>query len=219
MTECILGLVANTRDLGGLAGAHGRKLKRRRLIRSSSFAFLNDVRADAMTTALGIGHYFDLRTEREITRDGGLNLLVARGWTWHRLPIQDQLDLDDSEDKPLNVATPHPSLMRNYEEVVQQIIACLMPSDVAVIACSLGKDRTGIVVALILKWLGVSLSDTVEDFLCSNVQLHRDADLLPPRWRSESREMTEVVPEICIAAFLAFDIRSLPDEQREDWFE
>ena len=64
--------------------------------------------------------------------------------------------------------------------------------------CTAGKDRTGVLVALVLDVLGVGEKEIVADYLISNERLSADPgdmifqhliseDLIPGRWRTCAR--------------------------------
>jgi protein-tyrosine phosphatase len=208
-------LVANCRDLGGVTTPGGRVIRSRRLLRSSALIHLSPQTIDILTDTLGPCRYFDLRTDREVDRDGGADALVARGWQWLRIPIQDE------EDEPLPPLERHLRALPQYVDAVARVLQEMpAPADQpGIVACSLGKDRTGLVVALILKWLGVSSSDIAADFLLSNNRLAEQRHLLPPRWRDPGHAFNVVAPHECLRVLDAVDPDLFPSESRRGWFE
>ncbi|MFC4856095.1 tyrosine-protein phosphatase [Actinophytocola glycyrrhizae] len=179
--------VANLRDLGGLPAGQGRVVRPGRLLRSSALVRTSDSALDELTGLLGPATYVDLRTDREVDRDGGVPRLVARGWRWHRLPLRD-------DDVPRTAALPR------YAGAAAGVAAALGDGPV-VVACSLGKDRTGMVVALLLYWLGVPTGLVADDFAASNAHLATGRHLLPDRWRhTTSAEINPVTAADCAAA-------------------
>ncbi len=184
--------VANLRDLGGLPTCHGLALPRLCLLRSSAIAPLPDSSIDAVIALIGQGTYFDLRTDREVTRDGEAGRLAARGWNVVRLPI---CDLDpDSGQRPGLVEAP---VMPVYLAAAVTIASRLDRGRPSIVSCSLGKDRTGIVIALLLGALGVPEHEIVADFLLSNECLARQRPLLPDRWRRPGAAVGQVRQEQC----------------------
>lgn len=210
-------LVANCRDLGGLGTACRHVIRPRRLLRSSSLAGISARRIDLLTETLGPCRYFDLRTDREVERDGGADALVARGWQWLRIPVQDE---DDEQSPPLvRHLRTLPQYLDAARRVLQEMSRATDAHRPAVVACSLGKDRTGIVVALILKWLGVPPSDIAADFVLSNRRLVDQRHLLPPRWRDPRHTFNLVAPDECLRAIEAVEGDMFPPESRHDWLE
>lgn len=210
-------LVANCRDLGGMQTASGRMTRSRWLLRSSSLVQISARTMDFLTERLGTCRYFDLRTDREVDRDGGAEALVARGWQWLRLPIQDE------EDRPrlpfIRCIETLPLHVDAARRVVQEMSKVRSLHRPGIVACSLGKDRTGIVVALVLKWLGVSSADIAADFMLSNKSLSDQRHLLPPRWRNPRHRFRCVVPEQCLHAIKNVDQDLFPTESRLYWLQ
>jgi protein-tyrosine phosphatase len=211
-------LVANYRDLGGLGTICRRVIRPRLLLRSSALTAISPRSMDLLTETLGTCRYFDLRTDREVERDGGADALVARGWQWIRIPVQDE---DDEQSPPL---VRHLRTLPQYQEaarrVLQEMSRATQARQPAVVACSLGKDRTGIVVALILKWLGVPTSDIAADFVLSNRRLVDQRHLLPLRWRDPQQHTFNLVaPDECLRVIEAVEGDFYPTESRHDWLE
>jgi hypothetical protein len=177
------GKIANCRDLGGMKTRSHGPIPLRRLVRSSSFAFLPDEILADLGKHLRPGHYVDLRSDLEIARDGGLERLRAHGWEWLRLPI---------EDEPASTAVSSADVRKLYHRAARQILSLSPLAGPVVVACSLGKDRTGQIIALILSALGVSRDSIVRDYLQSNVGLARDAAILPRRYQADARGYTPV---------------------------
>ncbi|HEU5160820.1 MAG TPA: tyrosine-protein phosphatase [Streptosporangiaceae bacterium] len=192
-------LVANFRDLGGIRTEDGRAVRPGRLLRTAALGHLAPAGLDALTGLVGQAWYFDLRTDPEVERDGGAEALVVRGWTWHRIPVR-EIEFDDGD--PLS---RYRANMARYSEVVDVLARGLIEhgSRPVVLGCSLGKDRTGMVVALLLHRLGVSLADIGADFESSNGCLAAQRRLLPARWREGARDFHQVRASLCRAALTA----------------
>ena len=193
-------LIANLRDLSSIRLDNGRTLAPGRMLRSAALAQVPASSLDALTEALGKGTYFDLRTDREVARDGGAELLVARGWLWRRVPVADE-------------ASEHSVPLEGSRAAIPQDIAAaltvarmLPATDVAIIGCSLGKDRTGMVVALLLHWLGARSADIAADFMLSNARLAEQRHLLPGRWREHGTEIGLVHALACARALELADV-------------
>jgi protein-tyrosine phosphatase len=156
----------NFRDLGGYDTVDGRRVRWRRLFRSDS---LNPVTADdarLLTEELGLLAVVDLRTGRELEREGrgGLADVALR---YHHVPLIEDFDSDPGGwDRSL-----HEVYARLLDESAGRIRDALaaIASEVAehptVFHCTAGKDRTGIVAALVLALLGVSDEDIVADYV------------------------------------------------------
>lgn len=170
-----------------------------------------------LTETLGACRYFDLRTDKEVERDGGADSLVARGWQWLRIPVQDE---GDEPPPPLERhLRTLPQYLDAARRVLQEMSRASDEHRPGIVACSLGKDRTGLVVALILKWLGVPSTDIAADFVLSNRRLVEQRHLLPPRWRDPRHTFNLVGPDECLHAIGAADGDLFPPESRRDWLE
>ena len=147
----------NLRDLGGLATLDGRRVRRGRVFRGDYPGFAH---ADPDAYAeLGLRTVVDLRrgTEAAVECVDWAALGVAhRRWpltagredSWHaRYPAY---------------------LSRRPETVVGAVREAMRPAGHPVLFhCAAGKDRTGVVAALLLALLGVAEEDIVADYLLS----------------------------------------------------
>lgn len=175
----------NLRDLGGLPTTGGARLRTGVLLRSSALAVLTPAGAQALTALHGPGSYADLRTDHEIDRDKGPDQLLAHGWTWHRLPVRDRAP-GDTGDTPEDQLRRHRDALPQYLERTEQVARLLPTAHPVIVGCSLGKDRTGLVVALLLRALGVSRTAIAADFALSNPLLAAGRHHLPARWRERT---------------------------------
>ena len=171
-----LARVHNLRDVGGYPTTDGRRVAWGRLYRSDSLARLEgeDLRR---FQELGIRTVIDLRYPDEIERNGRVPELP--GLMFYNFSVEhrpyDQTIIDAS-------VPPGPFFAERYAEVALDGIVELRQT-LEVIAgtgelpllfnCHAGKDRTGIVAALVLSLLGVDRDDVVEDFALSNLATER----------------------------------------------
>jgi protein-tyrosine phosphatase len=169
----------NFRDLGGYAGAGGKRVKWRRLFRSDHLAALQS--PDHVTVSqLGISRAFDFRgvseraqTPYEVPGVKQVSLAiepavvqrmqdVAAAGKALTGPVVTELMKDLYRGLVSQPANPFARLFEHLLEV----------DEPAVFHCTAGKDRTGLAAALILEALGVSRSDILQDYLLTN-QLYR----------------------------------------------
>jgi len=174
--------VTNFRDLGGLSAGDSRRTRRNRLFRSSTFAFLPKEQLHQIIVAIGPATYYDLRTPAEINRDGDLRTLEEFGWDLERFPID-----EFGNDPQVN--------LQLYDQVAQDILNRKGFIGPLIIACSLGKDRTGQVIARLLHSLGVSKQEILSDYLSSNTHLAREAKMLPERFKPTQNGYETVIPK------------------------
>ena len=160
----------NTRDLGGLPLRHG-VTRARMLVRSDHIGKLNDAGREAML-GYGVTTVIDLRSPDEILRspspfaagDGG-------GVRYLHRPLVDDRDMrnigesDDMLARYLTIVDHRPSAFRDVFEAVAEADAGV------VFHCFAGKDRTGLVAAMLLELAGVARDDIAEDFAATDLQL------------------------------------------------
>ena len=162
----------NLRDLGGLPTASGRPTQPGRLLRSESPHTLSESGLQELLD-LGIGAVVDLRTTSE--REQRPSPLAEAGVHTLHAPI-----FTDDEDYPDYLATAAEVYCWWLRERRTGVAAAMIaiadaPSAPILVHCHAGKDRTGVVVALVLRLAGVSVDDIADDYAISGVQL---ADML-----------------------------------------
>src|SRR5262245_11752358 len=164
--------VHNLRDVGGYPTADGRMVAWGRLYRSDSLAHLDGEDLERFAK-LGIRTVIDLRYPDEIERNGRVPDLP--GLSFYNFSVEhrpfDQINIDPSID-------PAPFFAERYAEVAADGVVELRQT-LEIIAgegelpllfhCHAGKDRTGIVAAIVLTLVGVSRDDVVADFALTNL--------------------------------------------------
>lgn len=151
----------NLRDLGGYACEGG----------STRFGvlFRSDVPADAeaalaLRDDLGITDVVDLRSQKEKTEvvNAAIN---TDGLHWHDIALFDVLDptLMTGTDKDAILLYRH--LIREASPFVCKAVSAMaLAEGGALVHCSVGKDRTGIITALLLSSMGVADADVIADY-------------------------------------------------------
>jgi protein-tyrosine phosphatase len=151
------GSLMNFRDLGG-APVPGAVLAHGRLYRTGQLSEVSDEVACHLADTLQIGAYVDFRADPEIARDGEPRQLLQRGVAWSRQPF----DLSDTVFDAIRLPGAGDwqqlyfrGMTRLQPEISAAIRAIAAWSRPVVFGCWVGKDRTGIVAALLLSLLGV----------------------------------------------------------------
>jgi protein-tyrosine phosphatase len=171
--------VGNFRDFGGYPTRSGRRVKRGHLYRSAQFGDATEEDLAALD-AMGIRFVVDLRRNIERTN-------YPTRWPKSERPeliIHDSGDVSDSAFATFlrNPATTpehtRDHMIKDYAEMVlepryialfAQFVKKLSAGHgPAVVHCMAGKDRTGIICAVLLKLLDVSDEDVFEDYLLTN---------------------------------------------------
>ncbi|MET9530521.1 tyrosine-protein phosphatase [Streptomyces sp. NPDC006649] len=174
----------NFRDLGGRPADDGRTVRTGRLFRADSLAKLGGADWERFL-ALDIGTVIDLRHSWEIDAKG--RVPVHPSFTYHHLSVEHR-PYDQPSLGPDVAAGPY--LAERYLEVAHdgvgelsravEVIAAAGERP-AVFHCTSGKDRTGLLAALVLTLLGVSEADIIADFALTGLASER----LLADWRAE----------------------------------
>lgn len=168
---------ANLRELGGVSSADGRRIRRRALYRSGELATLRFTPRRGLDR-LELGTILDLRTDEEVRRRG--ETPAIGGARVLRVPM-DSGDLTSSilplvwrgrfDAVPLDLLEQvNRALVRDCTASFRAIFDVLLDARSAPVLfhCTHGKDRTGVVAALVLLALDVEWSSILSDYLRSN---------------------------------------------------
>jgi protein tyrosine/serine phosphatase len=185
----------NFRDIGGYPTADGRHVRWGRMFRAGGLSTLSG--ADlAVLRELGIVTVLDLRSTAEW--ESGRFPIDELPVALHHLPVVEEI-LD-----PTRYQMAEGMMAARYQEVAQ-IGASPIAQAISIVAdaathpivvhCLAGKDRTGIVVALVLSLLGVDDDTVAEDYALSNLAMaalrtRAELDALP---RLRSAEVSDEV--------------------------
>ena len=207
----LIGLEAvhNFRDLGGYATADGRSTRWRTLFRSDGLYRLRGADDMSRVMQLGLKSVIDLRTERE-QREQGIFPIDDIEVTFHHLSIVD-VTWSDTETPEFDDEVEF--LVWGYRDMLEigssrfaDAMHVLAQTDSlpAVFHCAAGKDRTGVLAALLLSSLGVD-----DAHICADYGLTQDAMQRTIAWskvhRPELAERYATIPK----AYLAADPRAM----------
>lgn len=170
--------VFNFRDLGGYPTADGRTVRWRTIFRADGLGRLTASDLEVLRP-IGLRAVVDLRTERELTERGRFPF-ETYPVTFHHLSVIDRTwDREQAMREDLPTAA---FLHRAYGEILAEggprfgeAISLLADTDAlpAVFHCAAGKDRTGLLAALLLGALGVSHDDIVADYALTQATMDR----------------------------------------------
>jgi HAD superfamily hydrolase (TIGR01509 family) len=160
----------NTRDLGGLPTRYGGATRAGAVIRTDSLHQLDPDGLAAFSDA-GVGLVLDIRSDWEL--DGAHPLEGST--TYRRIPwIDPARDSERVADDESTLADLYRgSLDRNQKHIAQILRALAEAPDPApvVVHCRSGKDRTGLLVALLLDLVGVPREEIAADYAISEKRL------------------------------------------------
>jgi protein-tyrosine phosphatase len=184
----------NFRDVGGYrAGDH--QVRWGAVYRADNVSRLTD--ADMTTVReLGITTVMDLRTSAEVqegrfpTQDVPVVL--------HHLPLLDEVpDPNRFTMAPGMLATQYEEIARDAAPQIARALRLLAAPDTtpALVHCAAGKDRTGILIAILLELLGVDDEIIVADYALSGLAMGRLRSSLIRRY-PEGKEIIEQADEL-----------------------
>lgn len=159
--QSFLETTSNTRELGGYRTNSGIFIRCNRLIRSD--AVLKPSERDiAVLSDRNINTVIDLRTEKEILEEPSPFADMPR-FFYHGVPIEEGSGIPESEDK-VPVSYMEIAGAANMGEAFRHIAHA---PDGVLFHCAAGKDRTGVLCAILLMLAEVSDDDIVEEYVLS----------------------------------------------------
>jgi protein-tyrosine phosphatase len=163
----------NFRDLGGYATADGRRTRWRVLFRADGLSELTG--ADlAVFRQLGIRTVVDLRTGHELEQSRFD--VAAHPVEFHHFPFIKSLANDEEFARvPGFLGVQYRQMLEDAApQIVGALTALATPeARPAVFHCTAGKDRTGLLSALVLSLLGVPEDTVVADYALSGGAMTR----------------------------------------------
>ncbi len=164
----------NFRDAGGWATVDGRRVRRRRLYRSDDPIRITPAGRTAVDR-LGLTMVVDLRQQTQFSRTPGF---VDAARTAH-VPLVDQV-VDHADppplDTPRDIADLYAGMIEESREQlgrVLDLVAATVSTGPVLVHCAFGKDRAGLVTALLHAGLGVRPEDIVADYVRSDAPARR----------------------------------------------
>ena len=188
---------ANARDVGGLPVEGGGSVRTGRLLRSDNLQDLTARDVHALVEGLRLRTVIDLRTDVEVRAEGPGPLAGEAAVANHHLSLFPEPAAEESavaeqsveapavEARPVEVQTlpwqdeagerAQVSASEMYlrflaerpDSVVTSLRLIARSPGAALVHCAAGKDRTGVVVALALRAIGVPRDAVVADYVAS----------------------------------------------------
>jgi protein-tyrosine phosphatase len=186
----------NTRDLGGLIGADGKTIKENSIFRSGELTRISDEDLSSLYDKYNIRTIIDLRNKVEAKQKPDR---LHKGMEYLSVPILNEAQMGMTHESEMDAETSEyvfvtsilkddsgvqfmkdlyknfiddPYCLDHYKELID--ILCSDRQGGFLFHCSVGKDRAGIASAFILRLLGVSLNDIIEDFMLTNTFVEED---------------------------------------------
>jgi protein-tyrosine phosphatase len=169
----------NFRDLGGYPTTDGRRVRWRQLFRSDALHLLSPADVAHVRDTLGIGDVIDLRSTAEVETDGR-GPLGAETIRFHHLPLFDG-DTGARSERPgvATLADRYFLLAEFAKGPIARVLTTLARTTApAVYHCAAGKDRTGVISAVLLGLLGVHDEIIIADYAATQENIDAIIDRL-----------------------------------------
>lgn len=162
----------NCRDLGGMRGSGGRVFKNNIILRSGSPSLASD-KAYRELKQYGVKTVIDLRSEAEVGHYGN-PFREDEDTAYYNIPLF-LGDPDADEDPTMNYLKEHPMgdfyvlLLKNLGPRIVDVMDLIAErtDGIILIHCAHGKDRTGVIAALLYLLIGASREDIVLNYKVS----------------------------------------------------
>jgi protein-tyrosine phosphatase len=213
------------RELGGLPSAGGRALRRGVVFRAGG---LHNLEADDLATvrALGLRTLVDLRTNQELARHGEASAQLApRRLHFPMIPdIWDLRALGSDQSLEAYFVERYEEMLDFGANAIAQTLRLLGQADNHPFGffCAAGKDRTGVMTAVLLRLLDVADEAIVSDYVLSGPELDRLIAQVGDRERWTTERMAGGVPRLLTApagVMRSFLGRLAPADQLARTFE
>lgn len=163
MERLFLKLTLNSRDIGGVKTPSG-KLKHRVVIRSDALRFLDEEDKKFLLDN-NINTQIDLRTERVCQRIPS-SLVNDQRFNYYNFPlVEGSLKTLEEND---SIASLYLRMIENKVVFKNVFKTFISTNGGVIINCTAGKDRTGIVIYLMLSLLNVPFKDILKDYVDSD---------------------------------------------------
>src|SRR5438105_3394649 len=163
----------NFRDLGGWRTNDGRHVKWNRLYRADSVHLMSETDVLHARDELGVRTLIDLRSDLEVSFGGvgalGESVALRRHAPFRSRPIDAPAAAASSDRSSDAMVAQYLGILEHSSDLIVDAVQALSSNDAlpAVFFCAAGKDRTGVLSAVVLGSLDVTDEDIVEDYVLS----------------------------------------------------
>jgi protein-tyrosine phosphatase len=174
----------NVRDLGALPAGDGQRTAPRRLLRGDDLQDLSPADVRLLVEDIGVTTVIDLRSAAEVASEGPGPLTLVGSIDHAYLPIlpdsyraTDTFAMQRNGTRPSVAADMRVGHYLGYLEdrpdhVVTALQTIAHAPGAALVHCAIGKDRTGVVVAMALSAVGVRRDAVVDDYEATAERMH-----------------------------------------------
>lgn len=166
----------NIRDLGGYTTQDGYETNWKTMLRADS---LGEMTPEAQQELIdyGVRTIIDLRGDSELETEPNpfANSDQVR---YLNIPLLPHTDSTNPNDMPNDLLTLYKHILDDVQDKLLKVMQALLADDVfpALVHCTAGKDRTGVVSALLLDLAGVPDNTIAEDYALTGQYLKPKLD-------------------------------------------
>ena len=169
----------NFRDLGGWRTTDGRATRWNSLFRADSVHLMSDADVQHARDELGVRTLIDLRSDLEV-QFGGVGALadsvaLRQHAPFRSRPIDAPAAAGSDDRSPDAMVAQYLGILEHSSDLIIDAVDALSRDGAlpGVFFCAAGKDRTGVLSAVLLGALGVVEGDIVEDYVLSAETIDR----------------------------------------------
>jgi len=179
--------IFNLRDIGGWNAMEGKKVKTGQVFRSDNFGQATEADLDHVVEQLGVRHVIDLRRSGELEQTG--RFPEIDGVEFHHFELLhirwEDIDRDRDGEVVDFLRQRYTGMLESGYRAIRDSLDVIATGEPVLFHCMAGKDRTGLVAAVLLSILGVEREDIAADYELSRIGLSRwrewrDANLGKP---------------------------------------
>jgi len=159
--------ITNTRDLGGYETQDGHYTKTKRYVRAAGPDRLDETGVQALYD-FGVRAQIDLRSDIEVEKAPSA-LHGYRDVAYYHINLLEDINMEvipDTIKKEANLSTLYVYIIEACKSKIKEVFDIFLqfPHDTVLFNCSAGKDRTGVIAALLLDLAGCHEQDIVTDY-------------------------------------------------------
>lgn len=184
----------NVRDVGGYPTQGGPPTQWQRFFRADSLGLLTDA-AQQQLLDHGVRTVIDLRSNDEVTAEPNV-FAESDAVAYHNIPIFTQDNSTTIRELPRDLLTIYKHILDAAQPQVLQVMTTLAEPDAfpALVHCTAGKDRTGVITALLLDLVGVDDGTIAADYQLTTVYLKPKLDKIREQAAAAGRDMAAFEP-------------------------
>lgn len=184
----------NVRDVGGYLTHDGPSTQWKRFLRADSLGTLTEA-AQQQLLDYGLRTMIDLRSDNEVTAEPNV-FAESDAITYYNIPIFAASASVVLEQMPRDLLTIYKYILDDAQSQVLQVMTALAEPDAfpALVHCTAGKDRTGVITALLLDLVGVDDETIAADYQLTTIYLKPKLDKIREQAAAAGRDMISFEP-------------------------